>query len=215
MCHLHSHWYRTLSPGERLRLEFATLLAQELYEPSSLAKTLGRFRENNALQEIGQILEKAGYIEYATDGYLYIHTPKNPISYLEKKDTILVVSEVQNLPTTKSAIKQAENQAFDAFENDEIVAHISGLLRPPIIQDAFRAVEEDGMQTAFAMFMSPKDYLTFLSETEFEPTTRFPLLRHGIFGEFEGIAVVVSERFGPSQIVVVADDGTTAVVNSD
>lgn len=207
-------WYRTLSPGERLRLEFATLIAQELYEhPARLAQTLGRFRENQALQEIGMVLEQGGHVEYGADGNLYLHTNRNPMTYLDKiENPMLVVKEIEERPPTPSEIRRAEQQASAGIENDNIEAHISGLLRPPIINDGVKAVENEAVK-AFALFMSANDYLTFVAETEFEPTTRYPLLRRGIQGMHQGMVVCLSRKCGPGQIYVVADNGAVAVIN--
>lgn len=216
-------WFQTLSPGERLRLEFATLVSQEMYESSAtLAQTLGRFRESQALQEIGLVLEQGGFVEYGADGNLYLNTPRHPMTYLEGvKNPMLVVKEVTVRPPTVSEIRRAQKEASEAIENDSLVGHISGLLRPPIINDGIKAVEDisdqdgEGMQRAFALFMSPNDYLTFVAETEFEPTHRFPLLRQGIQGMHQGLVVCLTRKCGPGQIYVVGNDGRTAVINSN
>ena len=215
-------WYRTLSPGEHLRLEFATLLAQEMFEAAPLAQNLGRFRENQSLQEIGVVLEQGGFIEYGADGNLYFHPSRNPMTYLDgHENPILIVQEVTDRPPTRTEIRKALDQACAAIEKDNLAGHISGLLRHPIINDGIKAVEHtsdgdaEGMQRAFAMFMGPSAYLTFVAETEFEPTTRYPLLRRGIQGMFQGLVVTVTQKCGPGQIYIVGDDGTTAVINSD
>ena len=208
-------WFRTRVPKNPAR-KYTSLLAQGLYEPAPLALSLGRHREvGPKLVEVGKVLEQVGtsYVSLGLDGWLYLCSPRHPGTIIEE----IEVEEVDNPPLVSHL-----ESVLEKAKQDQPVKHISGLLRDDLFQEAWEtlapegAKEGDPLTNVHAVFMSPKNFLPFLSECEdFIWHSEYPDLHYGVQGTMWKAVVVVTRDAQYSEIYVVSKDGRVVIVNAD
>lgn len=208
-------WFRTRVPKNPAR-KYTSLLAQGLYEPAPLALSLGRLGEvGPKLVEVGKVLDEVGtaYVSLGLDGWLYLCSPRHPGTVVDG----IEVEEVENPPLVSHL-----ESVLEKAKQEQPVKHISGLLRDELFEEAWQALPlkgaEDGdpLTNVHAIFMSPKNFLPFLSECDdFTWHSEYPDLHYGVQGTMWGAAVVVTRDTTYSEIYVVGKDGKVVIINAD